>query len=110
MKKTFLLLFAVATLAACNQSKTNSSAKADNKDLAKVFDNYFEESLKLYPMNATYIGDNRYNDQLPNDGSAEFLTKVKAFYTNYLAQVKHFNREELNEDDQLSYDIFVYET
>jgi uncharacterized protein (DUF885 family) len=110
MKKTFLLLCAVVTLAACNQSKTsNSSAKTDNQELAKVFDNYFEESLKLFPLNATYIGDNRYNDQLPNDGSAEFLAKSKAFYENYLAQVKHFNREDLSEADQLSYDIFTYE-
>lgn len=110
MKKTLLLLCTVATLMACNQSKTtSSSAKADNKDLAKVFDNYFEESLKLFPINATYIGDNRYNDQLPNDGSAEFLAKSKAFYENYLAQVKHFNREDLSEADQLSYDIFTYE-
>ncbi|MGF7040264.1 DUF885 domain-containing protein [Mucilaginibacter lappiensis] len=110
MKKTFLFLFAAATLAACNQPKTTNSSKTDSKELAKVFDNYFEESLKLYPLNATYIGDNRYNDQLPNDGSAEFLAKAKTFYTNYLDQVKHFNREDLSEADQLSYDIFIYET
>jgi uncharacterized protein (DUF885 family) len=111
MKKTYLLLCAVATLIACNQPKTNnSSAKTDNKELAKVLDDYFEESLKLFPINATYIGDNRYNDQLPNDGSEEFLAKSKAFYEKYLAQVKHFNREDLSEADQLSYDIFTYET
>lgn len=109
MKKTVLYIFAAAILAACNQPKTNSSSKTDNPELAKVFDNYFEESLKLYPLNATGIGDNRYNDQLPNDGSVEFLAKSKAFYENYLAQVKHFNREDLSEADQLSYDIFTYE-
>lgn len=109
MKKTFLYLFAAAALVACKQPKTADTGKADNKELAKVFDNYFEESLKLYPINATYIGDNRYNDQLPNDGSAEFLAKSKAFYANYLAQVKHFNRQDLSEADQLSYDIFIYE-
>jgi len=110
MKKTVVYLLAAVILAACNQPKTTSSSKTDNPELAKVFDNYFEESLKLYPLNATNIGDNRYNDQLPNDGSAEFLTKAQAFYTNYLAQVKHFNREDLSEADQLSYDIFIYET
>jgi len=110
MKKTFLILFALATLAACNQSKTTNSTKTERKELAKVFDNYFEESLKLYPLNATYIGDNRYNDQLPNDGSAEFLAKAKTFYTSYLDQVKRFNRQDLSEADQLSYDIFIYET
>jgi uncharacterized protein (DUF885 family) len=109
MKKVFLALCIAGTLAACNQPKATNSSTADNKDLAKVFDNYFEESLKLYPLNATYIGDTRYNDQLPNDGSATFLAKAKDFYTNYLGQVKHFNREELNEADQLSYDIFTYE-
>jgi len=109
MKKTFLYLFAAAALVACKQPKTADTGKADNKELAKVFDNYFEESLKLNPLNATYIGDNRYNDQLPNDGSAEFIAKDKAFYTKYLALVKHFNRQDLSEADQLSYDIFTYE-
>jgi uncharacterized protein (DUF885 family) len=96
---------------ACNQPKSTDS-KTDipvNKDLAKVFEDYFQDGLKLYPLNATYIGDRRYNDLLPNDGSAEFLKKTYEYYSVYLSKVKNFNRAELNTDDQLSYDIFTYE-
>jgi len=36
-------------------------------ELAALLDRYFEELLELNPLLATFIGDNRYNDRLPND-------------------------------------------
>ena len=33
---------------------------------AKLFADYYEEHLKLYPLEATFAGDNRYDDLLPN--------------------------------------------
>ncbi len=111
MKKLLIILCITGGFLACNQPKS-TGAKAEipaNQDLAKVFEDYFQDGLKFYPLNATYIGDRRYNDLLPNDGSAEFLKKSYDYYSVYLSKVKNFSRAELNTDDQLSYDIFVYE-
>ncbi len=109
MKKTGLLFAAIGLLLMSCQNKPGSASAGKNKDLAAFFDRYYETRLKLYPLEATSIGDNRYNDQLPDDGSAAFLSKAKAFYADNLQKIKQFKREDLNAEDQLSYDIFTYE-
>jgi len=39
--------------------------------IAEVFENYYQERLALYPLDATYAGDERYNDLFPNDLTAD---------------------------------------
>ncbi|QJD95344.1 DUF885 domain-containing protein [Mucilaginibacter robiniae] len=108
MKKTFLLFSMVGLLAACKPSGSDTSS-GSNKDFNKLLDNYFEDGLKLFPLNATAIGDNRYNDLLPNDGSQQFINQTKNYYKTYLNKLHRFKREDLNEEDQLSYDILDYQ-
>ncbi|WP_139920280.1 DUF885 family protein [Hymenobacter sp. DG01] len=110
-------LFACALLAACNQQKsteqdsaaTTETNLADIKDTKQLFDAYWEENARLFPLEATAQGDNRYNDQLPNDGTKEFRGKLQAFYQKYLNGLQKFNREELSANDKISYDIFRYD-
>ncbi len=109
MKRVELLFVAISLLFISCQNKPGSVSAGKNKDLAAFFDQYYENRLKLYPLEATSIGDNRYNDQLPDDGSAAFLSKAKTFYADNLQKIKTFKREDLNTEDQLSYDIFTYE-
>ena len=35
----------------------------------------------MFPLEATMQGDNRYNDQLPNTISQDFISKEIGFYT-----------------------------
>ncbi|QQL49565.1 DUF885 domain-containing protein [Mucilaginibacter ginkgonis] len=108
MRKLFILLMLAIVVASCKHpAKINLSS--NNKELAKLFDEYYEDRLKLYPLEATAAGDNRYNDQLPNDGSAAFIQKAKRFYSNYLERIKLYKRDDLNDGDKLSYDIFLYQ-
>lgn len=110
MNKLIILLSMAGTLTACKQKTLAPPAfSGGNKDLAIIFNNYYEDRLKLYPLEATSIGDNRYNDKLPNDGSKAFLKEAHDFYVKYLRNVKQFKREGLSDEDKLSYDIFVYE-
>ena len=46
--------------------------------LHQLMNDYHQQALKLYPLNATYQGDNRYNDYLPNSLSDEFMAKEKS--------------------------------
>ncbi len=101
-----MVLFAITILFGCKQKEKSGNA---NPELAKMFDQYFEDRLKLYPLEATGQGDNRYNDLLPNDISAPFRTSAKAFYQNYLDKISAYNRESLDDNDRISYDIFKRE-
>ncbi|MEZ5331419.1 MAG: DUF885 domain-containing protein [Thermoanaerobaculia bacterium] len=74
-----------------------------------AFDAYFEELLVLDPIFATEIGDRRYDDRLPNYLSEEYRSEERAFRRRWLETVGAFDREALEEQDRLSYDIFLRE-
>jgi uncharacterized protein (DUF885 family) len=107
MKKLFFLLLVSSVMTACNQSD-KTTATVNNKELADMFEKYHEESLQLFPLSATYEGDNRYNDLLPVDFSDSYREKQKSFFQGYLDQLTKYDRDKLSETDKLSYDIFKY--
>lgn len=80
-----------------------------NKEIAKLFDTYWEERSALFPLEATQQGDNRFNHLLPNDQTKEFRDKLTSFYQSYLMRLSKFNPDDLTEEDRLSYRIFEYE-
>ena len=103
------ILFA-ACFSACNNAATKSdTAGNDSAAINRMFANFWEDKMKLYPLEATTNGDNRYNNILQNDVSAAFINEAKNFYTRYADSIKTFNRESLNENDRTSYDIFKRE-
>jgi len=106
MKNACMILCLAALIGACQSSKNESPAP--NAKLASLLDNYYEQKLQLYPLEATSIGDNRYNDQLQNDGSQEFIRKAHDFYAGYLDSLKAFQNDSLDEEDRLSYKILSY--
>lgn len=104
MKKIAIVLLAAGTFAACKQNQKTVTASA-NGQFGKLCDQYYEDYLKLNPLSATYAGDDRYDDLLPNDGSAAYITTVKKFDQQYLDSLSKYNRAQLNENDALSYDV-----
>lgn len=71
-----------------------------------VFEDYFEANLVLNPGFATFIGDNRYNDQYANDISPEWRTASLALDQMSLDRLAEIDPALLSEEDQLSYEIF----
>ncbi|WP_347158464.1 DUF885 domain-containing protein [Pontibacter chitinilyticus] len=117
MKNHSITLYAALALATCvtgscshtTDKVANATTVQDEQHITQLFHNYYEDRLKLFPLEATAIADKRYNDQLPNDITHEFKQKERAFYKNYLDQVNKIDRAKLNEQQQTSYDIFKYE-
>lgn len=101
--KLILIMFLVAL------SCSHDPKVAQGKKLNALFENYWEDRNKLFPLEATQQGDNRYNDLLPNDQTKEFRDQLDAFYQKNLNELHQFKRDELNPNDQVSYDIFEYE-
>ncbi|GAB3786020.1 DUF885 domain-containing protein [Spirosoma horti] len=108
MMQRILLPLLIATMIGCTSKKTDQTTTA-NKDFATVLDDYYEQRLKLFPVEATQQGDNRYNDQLPNDISQAFLNQTKSFYSSTLEKLNSFDREKLSDEDKISYDILKRE-
>jgi uncharacterized protein (DUF885 family) len=101
-------------LAGCQSSssdkdKTSQSAMAPNKDLNALFAKFWDKQSRLDPMSATAQGDNRYNNLLPNDQTQAFRDTLRTFYQGYLDDIKRFDRNTLDENDKISYDIFQYD-
>ena len=92
-------------MTACNQESATTN-KESNTDLNKMFDDYYEERLKLYPLEATQNGDNRYNDLLPINITEAYRDTLHNFYSRYLTDVEKYDTSKLNENDLISYKIF----
>jgi uncharacterized protein (DUF885 family) len=79
------------------------------QQLNTLFERYFEDTLRLNPVLATYIGDHRYDDQLPNFIGPAYRAEAKALNQRYLAEVQAIDIERLSPAERISYEIFVRE-
>lgn len=77
--------------------------------LDALYEDYWQQSLKMNPVMATYIGDERYNDQLVDTDSAENRAKSREFNKAWLDRVSAIGDEDLSGQALLSYQIFVRE-
>jgi len=101
----YVLLF-IIILSSCTEN--TSKITTSNKALDQLFDSYWEKRLQLFPLEATAIGDNRYNDLLPISISSSYRDTLKAFYADFLQQSKQLNTS-LNDEDKISKELFEYE-
>ena len=75
--------------------------------LNTLYEQYWDASLRLNPLQATLQGDTRYNDQLPNFLSAAFRQQSHEFATEWLDKVEAIGPDGLSGQDLLSYEILV---
>jgi uncharacterized protein (DUF885 family) len=106
-----ILLFCLFAFAvSCNQKPSGTKSDELSKNMNKLFEDYYEERLQLYPLEATAIADNRYNDLLPADISDSYRQKLLAFYQKYQNELAGYDRSQVTGQDALSYDILKHET
>ena len=112
------LALAVATaLSACATNPGVSTLPAHGTHAAldkatqlnHLYDQFWEESLKLNPIQATFQGDPRYNDQLPNFLGAEFRGRSHEFTQRWLDKVQKIGPAGLDGQALISYEIFVHD-
>lgn len=106
MNRLFALLLLLAT--ACSSSKENTPALPETS-FDNFLENYHQDGLKLFPLNATFAGDSRYNDQLPNTLTEAFEAKLKQHYTSYLTGLGEYDKASLTEEQKTSYDVLKWE-
>ncbi len=98
---------------AFGQPPSNSSPTAELSTPAKLadkyFDDYYQQYLILFPLEATAIGDNRYNNLLPARISEDFIAREKSLYQKTLSNLDLVDSAKLDESRALAKEILVYE-
>ncbi len=82
---------------------------AAGAELGRLVESYFDEMLELNPLLATFIGDSRNNDRLPNSIGPEHRAKIKALNERYLADARRLDPTALTPAERVTWDIFVRE-
>ena len=109
------LAAAAALVVACASAPRAPSAASapppagESARLAALLDRYWEDTLVLNPLQATAVGDDRYDDQLPNFYAPEYRGRQKAHLEKYLAALATFDRARLAGQDRLSYDVLKHD-
>ncbi|WP_412986061.1 DUF885 domain-containing protein [Pontimicrobium sp. IMCC45349] len=112
LKQILTLLCFTVIISACKEdSKTETSNNKTTPKIAfnNVLDAYYQDGLKLNPINATAAGDNRYNDQFPNFLSSEYQNKLKTHYNNYLEKISHYDDASLSDSEKMSKAVLKWE-
>lgn len=104
-RKPLLLLPALALLAGC--AIVPSGEPSAGARLRDLYDEYFEKSLQLSPLSATYLGDERYNDRLENPATAEYQRAAESLERRFLARARAIRPAGLQGSERLSYDMFI---
>jgi uncharacterized protein (DUF885 family) len=102
----FLLLAVLAGCAHTPPSPSPSAGPADPAALHKLFDDYYEESLALDPVLATWLGDHRYDDRMANDISEAYRARVRDLVARFEARLAAFAQgAALGGEDRLSLEL-----
>ncbi|WP_440121234.1 DUF885 domain-containing protein [Tenacibaculum sp. Ill] len=112
MKKILLTVVATATfLVSCKQEKKEavSTPTPENTEFNQLLKDYNEGKLQLNPVNATFAGDNRFNDQFPNTLSDEYQAKSNEFFKNYKEKLNSFKDADLTESQQMSKAVLAWD-
>jgi uncharacterized protein (DUF885 family) len=115
MTRTLLLLALSAVIGACatpervatTTQETSAAQPSRTAQLDALYESYFEDNLKLNPMQATQIGDRRYNDRLPNMLTAAYREQARTLNADYLARAEAIGDAGLTGQDLLSWQLFV---
>jgi uncharacterized protein (DUF885 family) len=105
--KTLFGFLLTMSLLSCKKSDSPVT-KVTHVDLDSIASNYYEQYLKLYPLDATAQGDLRYNDQLPINIDKDFISGEISFYNTVQNQLKKVDYKNLSDEKKTVYDVLDY--
>ena len=75
--------------------------------LRSVLDAYWQEYLALNPIEASFLGDHRYDDELPNSIGTEHLARGLELERRYLREARAIDPAPLAPEERLSLEVFT---
>jgi uncharacterized protein (DUF885 family) len=85
------------------------TAESATTEVQQLFEEYFESSLELNPLAATFIGDHRFDDRLPNDIAPEYVDRLLKHDQRYHQAALKFRDAAISEEDRLSLEILLHD-
>lgn len=105
--KTLFFFSLAGSLISCKKSDSPIT-KETPVELDSIAANYYEQYLKLYPLEATAQGDLRYNDQLPINIDRDFISGEISFYNSVQTQLRKVDYKGLSDEDKTVYNVLDY--
>lgn len=111
MKRLALLATAVA-IVSCGGKPVRvpvdpAPVKRDSARLARLGAEVWEETLRRSPVWATFLGDRRWDDRLPDLGDAE-RERQRAVVTRILEETRALDRAALTPDERTTADVIEH--
>ena len=75
----------------------------------RIYTEYWDEYSALNPIEATFNGDNRFNDRFGPTTSAQSRAEDRALAEKYLARTAEYDPAGLPSEDRISYDLLRYQ-
>ena len=117
--KKIVLAISVLTMCTISCKKENKTATEEVKmatqiakqheDFDQLLADYADGKFELNPINATYAGDSRFDDQFPNFLSDAYVSKTNEFYTSYKEKLDNFKDTSLTESQQMSKSVLAWD-
>lgn len=108
LTKVNLLFFLIFTFYSC-QKKGDTSDPKQGEWINSLLKDYWRDQAAFDVFGSTSRGETKFNAVLNNDISQAYLAKKDSFRIGYYRELLKINREALNENDQISYDILKKE-
>jgi uncharacterized protein (DUF885 family) len=114
-KKSLIALTLLTAIAGCNTinydvtggtPKAQMAAHNGGEQVTKIVDQYFDQSMKMYPTSGTFNGRNELNDQFRAPISEESLAFELAFEKKYLKLINQVDTSKLTGQALLSHELF----
>ncbi|HVI48113.1 MAG TPA: DUF885 domain-containing protein [Chitinophaga sp.] len=100
-----LLALAGLLTTSCQQKASHTDARVVQDSLNQLAARYYDESMALNPIQSTFNGETKYNDQLPADISETYRTRLDSFYVRYQQALKGIDTAALSANDRITYEM-----
>jgi uncharacterized protein (DUF885 family) len=105
---TSLFVWFALFLCSCTQ-KNSKEHKQPVAPFSELAENFYQEWLSFYPLQATSQGVAGFDDKLPLDVTDGFRAQLQAFYTRTQESLKQYDPATFDQNDRISYDILQWE-
>jgi len=103
------LWLAFCLMASAVAAAPASREAAAGAELGRIVEGYWQEHLRLHPLEATLLADHRYDADLPNSIGSAQLGREYALEKHALAALAGVDAAALAPRDRLTYDAFRWE-
>ncbi|MBL7816737.1 MAG: DUF885 domain-containing protein [Saprospiraceae bacterium] len=107
--KKFIFYALLVLVAACQNANNKETTVTKTADVAKIFEDYYKERMRLSPFESTANGETAYNDQFPIDISDSYRDTLKQFYTKFKTTLAAVDASKLTETERTSFDILSWD-